>query len=257
MPRTTAPAPLSGALVWWRAAATAFVAFGVGTVAHWSAGGLTPGAVGLGLLFVSLVVPAAALLHRQASGLRLAIMVAIGQLWTHFWLTAAAGHHGDGVAHHAGGLHHAGAMPTFAALPEIEGRRTGSLLDLHQRMVDQQITPADAMPDPFADAVGHLLADLTGPHALMMLAHVVAGALIGWWLACGEQALFGLLGLAVTRWRTAALRLLLDAAALRRCIGVLLRRPQGVAAAPPVRPTPSCLLLTPAPRRGPPLGVLA
>jgi hypothetical protein len=43
--------------------------------------------------------------------------------------------------------------------------------------------------------VQHLLADLTGPHALMALAHFAAAAVIGLWLAVGERALWTVLAL--------------------------------------------------------------
>lgn len=250
MPTPHAPAPLSGALVWTRAGVTAFFAFAVGTVAHWSAGGLTPGPVGLALLLGSLVLPSAALLHRRASTVRWVAMIAVGQLWTHFWLTAAAGHRGDGVA--AGQSRSALPHHDMVALPTDAGRRTGSLLDLHQQALDRQISAADTMPDPFADAVGHLVADLTGPHALMMLAHLLAGAGIGAWLAWGEHALFSLAVLAVGALCFATLRGLLAAGADLRAALVALRRPRGLWVPTRRPPPPGRLLLGPAPRRGPP-----
>jgi hypothetical protein len=39
----------------------------------------------------------------------------------------------------------------------------------------------------------HLVADLTGPHAVMALAHLAAAAVVGLWLAAGERALWTLL----------------------------------------------------------------
>lgn len=43
--------------------------------------------------------------------------------------------------------------------------------------------------------LAHVLPDLTGPDALMAVAHLCAGAAIGLWLASGERALFTLLAL--------------------------------------------------------------
>jgi hypothetical protein len=39
----------------------------------------------------------------------------------------------------------------------------------------------------------HLLADLSGTHALMALGHAAAAALVGLWLGVGERALWALL----------------------------------------------------------------
>lgn len=52
--------------------------------------------------------------------------------------------------------------------------------------------PADAAPGP----AEHLLTELSGPGAAMMLAHLVAAAAVGLYLAAGEEALWGLLALA-------------------------------------------------------------
>jgi hypothetical protein len=57
----------------------------------------------------------------------------------------------------------------------------------NQPSVGSQLT----VPAP----VQHLLADLTGPHAVMALAHLAAAAVVGLWLAIGERALWTVLAL--------------------------------------------------------------
>jgi hypothetical protein len=72
------------------------------------------------------------------------------------------------------------------------GDRTGSYQELaHGAHVPD--SAALALPAP----VQHLLADMTGPHALMAVAHVLAAVAVGLWLACGERALWTVLGLSL------------------------------------------------------------
>ena len=78
------------ALRWWRALVLTSVAFGLGVVAHLSAGGLVPGSVGLGLLFAVTLVVSASLLGRAASTLRVTALVMGGQAFIHAVLTAAS-----------------------------------------------------------------------------------------------------------------------------------------------------------------------
>ena len=49
--------------------------------------------------------------------------------------------------------------------------------------------------------VMHLVADMTGPHAAMALAHLAAAAVVGLWLALGERALWTVIALADRRVR--------------------------------------------------------
>lgn len=102
----------------------------------------------------------------------------------------------------------------------------------------------------------HVVADMTGQHALMALAHLLAAVVVGLWLAVGERALWGVLttttelvGRALeparTRWAAAvaAGRRLAEATQCRRCLlgwGL-------------VMPPPTAGLLSPCVvRRGPP-----
>jgi hypothetical protein len=108
--------------------------------------------------------------------------------------------------------------------------------------------------------VQHLLADLTGPHAVMALAHLVAAAVVGLWLARGERALWSIFAIAadgvgavVFRPLAACFRALAVLAAL--ALGALdprVRLRPAVTAWRPVRPPASALLTGSLVRRGPP-----
>lgn len=175
------------ALRWWRALVLAGVAFGLGLLAHVSAGGLVPGRVGLTILFALTLTGCAAFLGRVASTLRITTLVVAGQTFIHTVLTASSGHAGDPAQH-------ATAVPsTPLGDPGSLGRagRSGSLHDIYERGSLARGTGQLVVPD----WVQHLLDDLTGPHAVMAVAHVVAAALVGLWLASGERALWALIRL--------------------------------------------------------------
>lgn len=179
-------APVGGVLRWTRAAFLAAVATLGGTVAHLSAGGYLPGPVAMTWLFVICLVVAASLLGRQASTLRVAVLVVTGQTFLHGALTAMSGHRGD----HPSPVH-AVAPGHLGARSVGDGRRVGWLHD--------QLYPGQAS-DPSAQLsvpapVQHLLADLTGPHAMMAVAHLAAAAVMGLWIARGERALWAILSL--------------------------------------------------------------
>ena len=83
------------ALRWSRAFVLAGVAYGLGLVAHLSAGGLVPGPVGLTLLLAVTVAACASLLGRAAGTLRITTLVVGGQAFIHTALTAVSGHAGE------------------------------------------------------------------------------------------------------------------------------------------------------------------
>ncbi len=93
--------------------------------------------------------------------------------------------------------------------------------------------------------LAHLAADLTGPHALMALAHAAAAAVVGLWLASGERTAWAL----VRR----ATRLLVPQAH-RPALPHLVRHRPAVDVSP--RPTLRVLVCS-QPRRGPPYGAAA
>ncbi|WP_426246698.1 hypothetical protein [Nocardioides sp. LHG3406-4] len=169
-------------LVWSRALAMAAVTMLAGVVGHVSADGLLPGLPVLtGLLVIALVL-SAALLNRPASRRRIVTLLVFGQTAVHVALTVTAGHAGD---RRGTTVPHIGA----GGLPDVDGRRLGSLMDSYDATVGTTSAVAPAVP------VGHLINDLSA-HASMMLAHLAAAALVGLWLAAGERALWSLVALA-------------------------------------------------------------
>jgi hypothetical protein len=172
------------ALRWLRALVLAGVALATGVVAHVGAGGFLPGPVGLVTLWLLAAASVAPLLGRQASTTRVVVLVMTGQTIIHLVLTALVGHRGD-----EHGLRPVSSPVSPPVIPTSAGRRTGSFLD-HVAPV-----PAGGGHAEWAVPywVQHLAADMTGPHALMALAHLAAAAAVGWWLAAGERALWTLM----------------------------------------------------------------
>ena len=182
-------------LRWTRAAALAVVALLVAVWAHAGAGGRLPSAPVLVAVAVGLAVLAQPLLARPASALRVVLLTVGGQTLAHVALSLTAGHRGDPT--HAAG-HLAAPGPVYAPAPlalDGQGRRVGSLLD-HARATPGIGDGGLTVPDP----VAYLLGDLSAAGAPMVLAHLAAAALVGAWLAGGEQALWTLLTLAWRAW---------------------------------------------------------
>jgi len=211
-------------LRWVRAALITGAAMGVGTLAHASAGGLLPRAELLVVLGLLATAGCAALLGRPASHRRVVLLVVGGQSLCHLVLTGVAGH--TRTANHSAS--HA-TLQSPSPIPQLRSApRTGPLHDL---------TVGHA-PTPGADAVAphwveHVMQDLTGPNMLMAMAHLVAAALVGWWLSSGEQALWSLICL--TRERSADLvRRLLAATPTAPAVSLL----RQTTARPPSRERP-------------------
>lgn len=173
-------ARVSPALRWWRALALASVAVGTGAVAHVSADGLLPGAVGLTVLVALCTALIAAFLGRQASTLRVVTLVVAGQAFVHAGLAALAGHRGDPLATPA---------PHPVIPPLGSGPRTGSYFD---QWAHTQPTGATAPAVP--GWLVHTVTDVAA-HPAMALAHVGAAVAVGLWLAVGERALWAVLAL--------------------------------------------------------------
>ena len=174
------------ALRWARAALVSVVALLFGVTAHGSAEGLLPGPAALTCLLVLLVVPAARLLGRPASTARLVVLLVAGQAVVHVFLTLSAGHRGQ----------HRASTPTpaDASLPgtvaQVPARGRESLYD--QLYAGRPEAPPARLTVP--EPVRHLVADLSA-HAPMALAHLVAAAGVGLWLAYGERLLWTVLTL--------------------------------------------------------------
>lgn len=185
------------ALRWLRAGTLAGVTTTVGTVAHISAGGLLPPVTWAMFGLAVLTSAFATLLGRPATRRLLVLLVCGGQFLVHGLLTASAGHAGDHRAPHHGaghGLSHAGGRagsfdPDPVAAWVSTTDRRGSLFDLTTGST--ALTSGSAGPEVrLPHWLGHVVADLTGPHALMMLVHLMAAALVALWLAVGEQAIW-------------------------------------------------------------------
>jgi hypothetical protein len=165
-------------LRWARALLLAVVVLTAGSVAHASAHGLMPGPWAMATLLVLGTTAAAPLLTGPASTMRVVLLVVGGQTVVHAALTALAGHAGDVRS------------PVASPVLLTHAPRSGSLYD--------QLMPTAAptrLTTP--DWVLHLTNDLTGPHAAMAVAHLVAAAMVGLWLASGERALWSLIVLAI------------------------------------------------------------
>lgn len=235
---------------WGRALLLSGVALLTGVIAHVGAGGLLPGPVVLLVLLAGCMATAASLLGRPASTLRIVLLLMAGQTLIHGVMTALGGHRGDPPLTPAQGGPAASALP--ADLAATGGRRVGSLYDQVYAGVD----PAGAalsIPAP----VQHLIADFTGAHAVMALAHLAAAALVGLWLAVGERALWTVLTLVAESARPAVAGLLATfalAVAHLRPVGEALAhaRRLGIARAPTRLRRTSDLLARSVVRRGPP-----
>lgn len=241
-------------LRWSRACFLAGVAMLTGTVAHVSAGGYLPGPAAMAWIFLACLVASASQLGRRASHLRVALLLMAGQTFFHGALTAMGGHRGDPPLTRAPSVPH--LHPAAASLPTE--RRVGSLYD--QLYAGRTSDPAGQLSIP--TPVQHLLADLTGPHALMALAHLLAAAVMGLWIARGERALWVLLaaGTDVARLAvgTAARQCLVAARSLHSTLALvrtqdrLLRRWHGPPAWRLRRPARFHVLADLLIRRGPP-----
>jgi hypothetical protein len=176
------------ALRWTRAGLLSAVAMVSGVVAHESANGILPGPVALAVLFVVCTALAATQLGRPASTLRVVVLVMAGQTFVHGTLTALSGHRGDPP------LKRVAAAPSFTpavGLPTGPGRR-GSYFQLAYA---QQHPGSGHVALTIPAPVQHLMADMTGAHATMALAHLAAAAVVGLWLAVGERALWAIVAL--------------------------------------------------------------
>ena len=120
-----------------------------------------------------------------------------GQSAVHMALAVTAGHRGDPVVRHT-------ATPT---VPVGSGSRTGSYFDVAYASRVGEHGGGLSVPAPLLHAVNDISA-----HPAMALAHLLAAAACGWWLARGERAIWVLVGLAARGWSELA------APALRRWV---------------------------------------
>ena len=92
------PESASAPLRWLRALLLATVALLAGGLAHVSAGGALPGALGVAALLVLGTTVSAPLLGTRASTRRVVLLLVLGQTAVHALLTAASGHHHEDEA---------------------------------------------------------------------------------------------------------------------------------------------------------------
>ena len=173
---------MASALRWMRALALASVLVSTGVAGHVAAGGVMPAPAVLALLLVLATLVLAPVLGTPASPVRVALLAIGGQALLHVSLnvltTNPAGHAGAGMVM-PGGPH--GSMP-----------RSGGML--HGAAASGETS----------------LVWMGSAHVGMLLAHLVAGLLLGLWLAAGERAACTLIQLA-TRPVAEAFHILLDA----------------------------------------------
>ncbi len=226
---------IDAVLLWGRASVVGLLAFALGVLGHVSAAGLLPGPSVLVALAVGSVLFSVPMLARRASALRLVTLVVGGQTVTHLGLSVTAGHAGDAQPARSAYLD-----GYSAALPVVDGRRVGSLLDAYRGAVEPAHSSTPALP-------GHLIGDLSA-HAPMMAAHLAASVLVGLWLAWGERCL----------WTVIALtgRLLVVSWAVAIVVVIPVRRLVAVVDRVPVAPR-SAWLVRPLSRRGPPCPLAA
>ena len=168
-----------------RGVVAAAVAVVIGLTAHVSAGGLLPAAGWMVLIFVAVATIAVASVGSPAGLIRLVVLVGGGQFATHVMLTALAGHDGDH------GPLRAPVTPAPELIAGVDSGRSGSLHDLTVGRIEPT-TSNEFVPPHWAS---HVVDDVTGPHAAMAVAHLAAAAVVAWWLAQGERALWTVLAL--------------------------------------------------------------
>jgi hypothetical protein len=172
---------MASALRWMRALALASVLVGTGVAGHVAAGAAMPAPAVLALLLVLATLVLAPVLGTPASSVRVALLVIGGQALLHVSLNLItrnpAGHTGAGMVM-PDGPH--GSMPMSGGM-------------FHA-----------------AAASGETSVWMGSAHVGMLLAHLVAGLLLGLWLAAGERAAWTLVRLAA-RPVAEAFHILLDA----------------------------------------------
>ena len=173
---------MASALRWMRALALASVLVSTGVAGHVAAGGVMPAPAVLALLLVLATLVLAPVLGTPASPVRVALLAIGGQALLHVSLnvltTNPAGHAGAGMVMPGG---------THGSMPMSDGMFHGAAVSGETSLVWMGTA-----------------------HVGMLLAHLVAGLLLGLWLAAGERAAWTLVRLAA-RPVAEAFLILLDA----------------------------------------------
>lgn len=168
-----------------RGAVLALVVLSTGAAAHVAADGLLPSVPTLLAIYLACALVMGWFLKRPATTARIVALTVGGQTAVHAVLTMTSGHAGDVPV----------ARPAVVSPPPTLVASGGSGTPMEQYEAARPQVQADfTVPD----ALGHLISDLTGAHAPMMILHLFAAALVGLWLAVGEQALWTLVALAAS-----------------------------------------------------------
>lgn len=172
--------------MWTRAAVLSVVALATGAFAHVQADGLLPGVGALVALVACGTLAGAPFLRRPGTPLRIVSLLVAGQCVVHTALAATAGHRGDAVARVV--------SPAVSPAPAA-GERRGSYFDVAYAPSTAGHDGGLSIPAPLL----HAITDMTA-HPMMALAHLLAAAACGWWLAMGERALWRVLALTARGW---------------------------------------------------------
>lgn len=236
-----APDHASLTLRWTRAVLLGSVALAAGAGAHVSAAGRLPGPVGLTALGLACVAGAALFLGREASALRLVVLVVAGQGFVHTGLSALAGHRGD----------HSGDSPGTSFAPVAATDRSGSYYDQWAQSNPAHMNPADhGEAGPVVPSwLLHGVADIVQQPGMAAM-HVLAAVLVGLWLAVGERALWAVLALTAA-WAVRVVARLTDA--LSGAVPVAPRIQPVRPTAYPVARAPRVNVRSRPVRRGPPV----
>lgn len=226
---------------WARAGVLALVALLTAAVAHVSGGGYLPGTTTLALMFLLTAAVSVLFLARPAGPTRVVLLVVGGQTLLHGAFAATAGHVGE-------------VPRSIAAAPPVGdlSAARGSLADRFDTAVAAACGTCEttlALPA----FLTHVVPDLTGPHAVMALLHLVAATVVGLYVAAGERALWSL----VDHLRTVAVQAFAAVAAL--LAGNPVRVPAPAVRRSTYRPSTArdLMVVEQHSRRGPPLLALA
>ncbi len=234
------PGRASGVLRWSRALLVAVVALGAGVVAHVSAEGLLPGPVGLLVLLAATTVGSAAFLGREIGRTGLVGLLVGGQSAVHTGLAAMAGHRGDVPV----------TTTHVVTPPPAPAPRGASYFDQWAASVPHAADHGPAAPAWLVHSVTDLLA-----HPVMALAHLLAAAALGLWLAYGERAVWALLRIGGSA-ATSLVRALHGRLAIGQRIGPVHLSLVNVASVPVADPPLDRLWARGPVRRGPPARLL-
>ena len=153
-----------------RAFALSLVVLLSSATAHVSAGGTLPHAATLTVLLAFVMWAVGPMLRQPASIRRVVLLLVGGETFMHVALLSLPGPHGHSVA---------GSAQPASAL-------AGSMAGMHHHQPQSQHVVSGS------EWLVQWLPEVTGQHASMTAAHLVAAVAVGMWLAAGERAFWTL-----------------------------------------------------------------